>query len=207
MSLSTKLKENTKSAHTATEEATFNKDLMKGTLPLSKYGMFLKMLCVALSPLETKMKNSESSTIIKLRELTEEKTNLLVKDIECSQLQCRSISGDFASLAISIGDELRDMSSNKLIGAIYVFEGSALGGKFIKKALEQRLDNGEGVNYLSVYGNSVRTHWKNIQEALDSFVLTEDEEKEVIAAADRTFEMIEEIQSFIYQKEDLTHEL
>lgn len=200
MSLSTKLKENTRGAHTSTEEATFNKDLMKGILPLESYGMFLESILMILGSLEFEMNNSTQPTIQSLNQLMESKIDLIGEDLKCSQLCFPNMTDSLQSLSISLVEEISNMSTSELIGVFYVFEGSSLGGKFIKKTLEQRLDNGQGVNYLSVYGNSVRTHWKNIQETLDSFVLTEDEEKKVISAADRTFEMIEEIQNLIHRK-------
>jgi heme oxygenase len=75
------------------------------------------------------------------------------------------------------------------LGALYVMEGSTLGGKLIVKAL-RRLPEWpiEGQCYFDPYGGETGTMWKSFQLYLDGVPKADGDE--VVDAADRTFALL-----------------
>lgn len=71
------------------------------------------------------------------------------------------------------------------LGALYVMEGSTLGGKIISQMLEKQLGLTRGLSFFKSYGDDTMQMWQRFKSALD-----EEEnlpESEVIAAANETF--------------------
>ncbi len=75
-------------------------------------------------------------------------------------------------------------------GALYVIEGSTLGGKIISKMVQQHLgiNNGKGLSFFDGYGEDTGKKWKGFQQILNSIAPSKTEQDEVIAAANNTFE-------------------
>jgi heme oxygenase len=80
---------------------------------------------------------------------------------------------------------------NKLqaLGALYVIEGSTLGGKIISKMISRQLEiiDGKGLSFFNGYGSDTETMWATFKEALNNHPANIQEENVVVAAADQTF--------------------
>jgi heme oxygenase len=73
-------------------------------------------------------------------------------------------------------------------GALYVLEGSTLGGRHITRMIQQSLPEAAGgIQFFSGYGEATSTMWKTFQGALNSFAADNVTQEIVIAAADETF--------------------
>jgi heme oxygenase (biliverdin-IX-beta and delta-forming) len=113
------------------------------------------------------------------------KTGLLAKDL--------ATFGDTeAEIAkISRCDELPQLSSfARQMGALYVLEGSVLGGRIISKRLKEHFGDDvlDKLNYYTCYGEHVGTEWKGFQSFMgDQFADESEQIPEVIAAANDTF--------------------
>jgi heme oxygenase len=81
---------------------------------------------------------------------------------------------------------------NKLqaYAALYVIEGSTLGGKIISKMIAQQLgiSNGEGLSFFNGYGDDTETKWGSFKDALNKLPKSSEEDKLVIDSANETFE-------------------
>lgn len=77
------------------------------------------------------------------------------------------------------------------LGALYVMEGSTLGGKVIGKAL-RRLPNWpiSAPSYFDPYGSATGSMWSAFQDYLDSAL--EADADAVIVGAQRTFALLQE---------------
>ena len=76
----------------------------------------------------------------------------------------------------------------KATGALYVVEGSTLGGKFICQSLAQfGLDPTNGAAYFSGYGEETGRMWKSFLQFMNEVATTEAEEQEVITTAEHVF--------------------
>ncbi len=78
-------------------------------------------------------------------------------------------------------------------GAMYVLEGSTLGGRFIAKNLKKHLnlDEEHGACFFSGYGSDTGKRWKTFQLALQTFSENFNNDQIIIQAANDTFEKLE----------------
>lgn len=87
-------------------------------------------------------------------------------------------------------DELPLISShNQALGAMYVFEGSTLGGAIIKKILMANLhqqSNG-GFSFYNGYGDATKLMWSTFTDALNNENFSGEEQNEIVEAANDTF--------------------
>jgi heme oxygenase len=79
------------------------------------------------------------------------------------------------------------------LGAMYVLEGSTMGGKIISKLLVQKL-NIEAANpfvFFNAYGENTDTMWYSFLSALSEFTEKYEKQQEIINTAIVTFEKFE----------------
>ena len=86
-------------------------------------------------------------------------------------------------------------------GALYVLEGSTLGGQIIVKHLHKTLPTGfNGSAYFSAYKQKTGSMWKAFLEQLTNLPTSHFEEQQIINGAIKTFNIINNILSNIPQK-------
>lgn len=75
------------------------------------------------------------------------------------------------------------------MAALYVIEGSTLGGKFISKMIAQQLNitNGAGLSFFNSYGDNTEAMWNTFKEVLNKQSTLATESIETVAAANETF--------------------
>ena len=75
------------------------------------------------------------------------------------------------------------------LGAIYVLEGSTLGGKIIKDLIWKQLgiSSNLGFAFFNGYGSDTVTMWQTFKLAIDRQSFTKGESLEITAAANSTF--------------------
>lgn len=108
------------------------------------------------------------------------KSKLLLQDI---QALGHEFSGEICRTLPSIN------SVYTAAGALYVLEGSTLGGQIISKILQKKLafPDGEGLHYFNGYGNETHSRWETFTTALNSLNLTETEQDTLVQSANDTF--------------------
>lgn len=81
-------------------------------------------------------------------------------------------------------------SGGKIFGALYVIEGSTLGGQVIARILKQKfnLDESNGAAFFSGYGARTGEMWKEFRTAIHAFAENGADQEQIIAAAKETFE-------------------
>jgi len=86
-------------------------------------------------------------------------------------------------------------------GAMYVLEGSTLGGQIIIKHLQKTLaPSFKGSAYFSAYHHTTGSMWKEFLQQLTALPTTDSEEQKIITGAIKTFEIINTILSNISPK-------
>lgn len=106
-----------------------------------------------------------------------------------------AIADDLKALGSTIppfaGDEFLPPIDNYLqaFGALYVIEGSTLGGKIISKMIQQHLhiDNGTGLSFFNGYAEQTQQMWLEFKAVLNAAVNTDEAESIVLNAANQTF--------------------
>jgi heme oxygenase (biliverdin-IX-beta and delta-forming) len=75
------------------------------------------------------------------------------------------------------------------LGAIYVLEGSTLGGKVIKELISKQLNRSSDTSFgfFDGYGENTFKMWQDFKLAIDRLLLTEQEYLQIIDTANKTF--------------------
>lgn len=75
-------------------------------------------------------------------------------------------------------------------GALYVIEGSTLGGKIISKMMAQQLglNGGKGLSFFNGYGEDTDNKWEYFKNALNKLTKSSDKDKLVTDSANETFD-------------------
>lgn len=109
------------------------------------------------------------------------KSNWLLEDMQV-------LGGEFCGELCRSLPEIANLKG--AAGAMYVLEGSTLGGQIIKKMLQKQLEfpNGDGLHYFNSYGDETKAHWETFTNALNAMDLPTNEQDAVIEAANETFE-------------------
>lgn len=74
-------------------------------------------------------------------------------------------------------------------GALYVIEGSTLGGKVIAKMMQRQMETDaiEGFTFFHGYGDETESRWASFKELLNKQATDISEKEKVVKAADETF--------------------
>ncbi|WP_412469129.1 biliverdin-producing heme oxygenase [Pedobacter sp. KLB.chiD] len=173
--LSTNIKEATKVAHQNLEKQVVLK--LKSIRNNADYADLLKHFYAYFSHIEETIKPYITESI--LPDYAERRNSAYIK-------------ADILELGSEISD-LPDTTVPKIenavqaLGALYVLEGSIMGGSIIVKMLEKGGVN-QGISFFSGYGEATGKMWGNFIAVLNAQARTEEEEKQAINAANQTFE-------------------
>ncbi len=74
-------------------------------------------------------------------------------------------------------------------GALYVIEGSTLGGQYISKMISKQLDlsGSAGISFFESYGDDTMDMWNRFKTVLEQQSATQDDADVITAAANETF--------------------
>jgi heme oxygenase len=100
----------------------------------------------------------------------------------------KALGGDVATMAN--GTELPELNNYlQAFGALYVIEGSTLGGQIISRMIQQhiRIENGFGLSFFNSYGDNTHQMWAKFKDILNKVAVSEADEQIVLAAANQTF--------------------
>jgi len=187
-SFSEQLKAATWLQHEQLEKLPFGNHLAKGTLPLKGYILQLQAYYVIHLALE---KACRSQTIPQMSAIWREdlvKTPLIKADLE--DLGVKYL--EEMPAAQSLVDLIEKSQPIKLIGVLYVFEGSVMGAVAMYPTICRTYQLSEkGVRYFKGYGEHTRSHWNAFKMRFDE-ALQHDKlsQATVISSAQATFEQI-----------------
>jgi heme oxygenase len=92
--------------------------------------------------------------------------------------------------ATATADELPQIQNHlQAFGALYVIEGSTLGGQIISKMVQQHLPmpEGKGLSFFNGYGDNMHQMWGAFKGMLNKAANSPADEQLIIAAANDTF--------------------
>jgi heme oxygenase len=136
-------------------------DLMSPALDLNRYLKILRSFHAAMAPLEAAL---EERCPVPHRSLWQgrQKARRLEADLACfGQAANPNPPSDVCLPPLS--------SASLWMGAIYVVEGSTLGGQVISRHLEKHFGWAEGLgySYFSGYGEKTAERWRQVKRALE----------------------------------------
>ncbi|QXV66434.1 biliverdin-producing heme oxygenase [Mucilaginibacter sp. 21P] len=175
--LSEKLKEETKQNHQILEKVLVGN--LRSIRSKDGYINLLKMFYGYFGGLEKSIEQHVDSNLLPDND-ERRKIAFIANDIEAL--------GGLVPAKAEGNDLPRIESHLEALGALYVIEGSTLGGKIISKMMEQQLGlNGNGLSFFSGYGDRTEEMWNIFKEKMDAQAENPEQEAVVIAAANETF--------------------
>ncbi|MBE8719971.1 biliverdin-producing heme oxygenase [Sphingobacterium pedocola] len=172
--VNTKIKEATQQAHQQLEKTVVLQ--LKSVRSNADYANVLKNFYAYFHAVEQAIAPYINSG--NLPDMAERRNSSYIKkDIE-------ELGGDINVLPIAQAPQI----SNTLqaFGALYVLEGSIMGGPYIVQML-QKYGMDKGFNFFSGYGADSGKMWQSFTTVLNSLPQTEAEERIILEAADETF--------------------
>ncbi len=78
-------------------------------------------------------------------------------------------------------------------GAMYVMEGSTLGGQIISRHIKKQLPGAvqESMHYMKAYNEQTSTMWKGFIQQFSAIAIESGQEKKIIESAIKTFELLD----------------
>ncbi|MDV7697194.1 biliverdin-producing heme oxygenase [Chryseobacterium soli] len=171
------LKKNTAEYHDAAEKLFNSEKIFNRTFTLEDYKKIINTNYLMLLHSEDKIFNNLADKYAeKLQLNNRKKLPLIEKDLESLSLENQTASHD-----------LEFSNEHEALGAMYVIEGSTLGGNVIAKQLSKT----EGFdhvsfNFFGCYQENTGPMWKNFKEVLDTEV-REENYHEVLSGAKKLY--------------------
>lgn len=178
-----RLKIETKENHDYTEEIGYSKEIMSRTLNIEQYKELIAKQYVIHKYLEEQISQVQEINALTNINLSERsKLPLLENDLKILSVNDAD--------KYNVDTDFKISNLNQALGAMYVIEGSTLGGSIIIKTLKRNdnLESIESFNYYGCYGEEVRNKWMEFQSILIDNAKTTDDENEIVEAAKKTFD-------------------
>lgn len=158
------LKQNTAEYHDAAEKLFNSEKIFNKTFSLEDYKKIISTNYLMLLHSEDKIFSSLSDKFEdKLQLSNRKKLPLIEKDLKSLSLENKPVSHD-----------LHFENEHEALGAMYVIEGSTLGGNVIAKQLSKTEGFDEVTfNFFGCYQENTGPMWKNFKEVLDTEVAEE----------------------------------
>ncbi|MVN92040.1 biliverdin-producing heme oxygenase [Mucilaginibacter aquatilis] len=176
--LSEKLKTETLSNHQQLEKKLVAQ--MKAIRSESDYAALLQLFYTYFGALEKRIDQYITPAIL-ADYADRRKTEALAKDISDLGAEPSSLAPETALPPIN--------NQLEAYGALYVIEGSTLGGKIISKMMAQQLalENNKGLSFFTGYADKSNEMWDKFKESLNLQPKSSVEEQTVIDSANETF--------------------
>ncbi|UZR94542.1 biliverdin-producing heme oxygenase [Chondrinema litorale] len=183
------LKSATRKNHDKVEKLAFSSKIMDGSINIDEYSSLILKQYFFHKNIESQLnkvlndKQKEQLDFSRRR-----KVHLLKYDMLELQLEEEMLS--FSKMP-----ELQIKNINDAIGAMYVLEGSTLGGAVIRKKLisNMQIQPNTTFHYYGCYGTDTGNFWKQFILQATVFGNEESAQKEIVAKATETFEYFENI--------------
>ncbi len=174
-SILTRLKAETRARHEQTEALLFADKLLTGTLSRREYGQLLTIHYRFHQALETTI-DGQTDFFADYDREARRKTPWLVADLEQAGL----------GLPEPATHLFENWTGQQLLGALYVAEGSTLGGRVIANALRQTPDlTGLTSRFFGGYGDQTGPRWKTFGTYLVQRSNSPDDE--IVSGANQAF--------------------
>lgn len=183
-SILARLKERTAHQHQQTEDGV---DLMSDDFSLDDYRNLLIKFYAFYQSFEAKMKSAIEKNQVDFDYAERLNAPKLFNDLQSLGMSKTDISN------IESFEDLPALdSAERIFGALYVVEGSTLGGQFISRHLKEKfdLDETDGVAFFSGYGKETGKMWNAFREKITAFALNSENHEAIIKSANATFDKI-----------------
>ncbi|MEO7044597.1 MAG: biliverdin-producing heme oxygenase [Ferruginibacter sp.] len=111
-----------------------------------------------------------------------------------SRRKAVALKTDLLNMSASLPQKIRNENLPIIInylhalGALYVMEGSTLGGQVITKMIASKLPDEKAFSFFQGYGEKTIEMWNSFKESINAMNLTKEEEGIIITSANETFQ-------------------
>ncbi len=199
-SLSARLRDATRPSHEGLDHAPFFKALNSGALPKQSVVAYLRGLSVVHGVLERSLELAAAPALWDVRQA---RLPALLSDLEAGAAAALPDVDPAVEAALALGDEILLDAGRpaRLMGRLYVLEGSMLGGQILGKAFAAALGTPQRpLAYLDPGPEGMGPRWASVKQRLDSFP-PEDAET-MTAAAASTFEGVARLATACFPYEE-----
>ncbi|MCB2155440.1 biliverdin-producing heme oxygenase [bacterium] len=194
LALAEMLKNETDVLHRQAETEEFQTLLMRGQLERRQLAAFFEQLYCLHDFLETCWRKAEKHFPALSGLLAPEQfhTNRIAHDVEFWGGSLDAEPGPSVDHLIRCIDCAATQDPGFLAGVVYVLEGSRNGGRYQALAIRRNHDlkETEGTEYFDPYGDDQRKTWKAFRDRLNALPLSEADQLEALAGAQRTFQAV-----------------
>jgi heme oxygenase len=174
-----RLRNETKAAHQQLEKATI--PYIKAANNDEQYAILLRMFYGYFKPVEARIHELIDSSL--LADISERRQSAaLIEDL-------KTIGADTESLQIS--GYVPDLNTvPQAVGALYVLEGSTLGGRFISQMLAKQMNRNpeDSIRFFNGYGEQTDAKWKAFTQMANAYAeKIPNDADQIVAAAEETF--------------------
>lgn len=203
MLLMDRLRMETRQQHREVEAQLFFKGLAAGDLPLESYVGLLSALSVVYAALEHESPAATHPAVVAVWHDSMRRLSLLQRDL--AYFKPRNLPEiPVATLyALILAEQIRHTAGDDpvaLLGYLYVFEGSTLGGIVLRSQVERtfKLKDRAGLAYLSSYDKQVAASWQEFSRRMNAVQLSPFEHDRIVVTAHRAFTEIQPIIQALY---------
>ena len=188
LTLMEELKAATSLAHAQLQTTPFFVALPACQLPLESYVGQLRALAVIHAVLEPALAASSHPALVAVWRADMRKTPWLEQDLRYFAPRAVADLKEAVDEALRVAEQMRLWSVERplrLLGAVYVLEGSTLGGVLLGRQCARAflLADHAGLAYLNSYGPAVPAHWAEFRERMNALSLDGAEREAVRAGA------------------------
>ncbi|MFC8519074.1 biliverdin-producing heme oxygenase [Streptomyces sp. NPDC057257] len=176
--------------HDALEATGFAMAMLAGTLPLERYVGQLAAYRPVLDALEEELSRTTCPAVTSVWSPDLAKVPLIDRDLRYFAESGAAPSAGAAEEAQALVREIRRTAAaepRELLGFLYVFEGSTLGARFLRRHVAEayRLDEKGGTDY---YGSGDRARWASFTARLNDALAEPETQDRVLDAARRAYD-------------------
>lgn len=200
-----RLRSATHEEHLRLHDAPLFKAITDGSVPITAYAAWVRSMTVIVGGLEQELERSTDERVRSLWEPLPQRLPLLRTDTRALDA-VESQPSDAPLHLLELVQTLRTWGRNgdlALVGALYVMQGSALGGQVLTGPLSERF--GESVvSYVSGAGAETEADWESFCEQLDRTDFGT-EEARVVVGAQTVFAALRRIMTRLHPCENDGH--
>lgn len=180
------LRNQTGASHKSLEDRQLSRSLLDPSLSLSSYQLYLSKLYRVVRACEAQVYPLISHLLKDLPR--RQKSELIFNDLLATGMSQKNIAG----LPVHY---FQEMNIAQAMGAMYVLEGSTLGGRILYKHTNETLglNQESGASYFWGYGAETGIMWKIFLSALSHTAIEKKCEDEIIRSAAETFKLIDNL--------------
>lgn len=186
-----RLRSETRTVHDQVEQLPYFMALANAALPRDSYRGYLGALKIIYEDLEAALNANEDPVVMSVWHSGLGKRSLIAEDMAWFEMSEEQMLPDSRLAALIIAEDIRYRSIHdpiSLLGYLYVFQGSDLGGMVLRGQVEKNFHPEKvSLAFLSDKNKTIKQRWDEFSQKMNAAVSGPEDGSRIIAAAAETF--------------------